>query len=107
MIRLLAVVSAFLALASAFALYSIKYDTRRLEARVQADERAIDKLQGDIAVLKAERAYLARPDRIEKLARGQGLDAIREHQYVHIERLGTTPSETASIGAAARTVAPK
>lgn len=107
MIRLLAVIAAFLALASAFVLYGIKYDTRRLEARVQADERTIEKLQGDIAVVKAERAYLARPDRIEKLARERGLGAIREHQYVHVERLQTAPSETASIGAAPRTVAPK
>lgn len=84
MLRMLCVVAAFLMLASAFALYSIKYDTRRLEAAVQKKERALEKLEADIAVLKAEKAYLARPERIEKLARRQGLEPIREQQYVEI-----------------------
>ena len=62
-----------LALASAFLLYGINYDTRLLEARVQGEERAIDEARNDIAVLKAERAHLGRPERIEPIARAQGL----------------------------------
>ena len=62
-----------LALASAFLLYGINYDTRQLEARVQGEERAIEEARNDIAVLKAERAHLGRPERIEPLARAQGL----------------------------------
>ena len=84
MLRMLSIVAAFMTLGAAFALYSLKYDTRRVEIAVQGKERALEKLEADIAILKAERAYLARPDRIEKMARKQGLGPIREQQYVEI-----------------------
>ncbi len=64
-----------LTLASAFLLYGINYDTRLMDQRLQEKERAIDKARSDIAVLKAERAHLARPERIEPLARALGLAA--------------------------------
>ena len=60
-------------LGSAFALYAINYDTRQLEQRVLMQERAAERALGDIAVLRAERAHLARPDRIEPLARSLGM----------------------------------
>ena len=73
-----------LALASAFLLYGINYDTRQLEARVQGDERAIDEARNDIAVLKAERAHLGTPgahraDRAgaRSAARGRAADSPR------------------------------
>jgi cell division protein FtsL len=87
-----------LALASAFALYAMKHDTRQLDARVQADERLLDRLENDIAVLKAERAHLARPDRIDKLARALGLEPISPRQYVRADELhydGATREHTA------------
>lgn len=68
------------ALVSAFALYGINYDTRQLERRVQTKERAIKKARRDIAILKAERAHLGRPERIEPLARAQGLRPATERQ---------------------------
>ena len=71
--RMLIVSSAFLALASAFLLYGLNYETRRVEANLQALERAADRAKTDISILKAERAHLARPERIESLARSQGL----------------------------------
>ena len=71
-------------LASAFALYAVKYDTRRLEARVQAQERALEKAESDVTVLVAERAHLARPERLEPLARLIGLAPISSTQYVRI-----------------------
>jgi cell division protein FtsL len=70
-----------LTLASAVALYAIKYDTRRLEARVQAQERALEKAESDVGVLTAERAHLARPDRLEPLARELGLGPVSSRQY--------------------------
>ena len=82
MLRLLSVAAMALTIASAFGLYQTKYDTRQLEAKLQAGERSIEKMEGDIAVLKAEKAYLARPERIEALARKQGLGPIAGHQYV-------------------------
>jgi cell division protein FtsL len=69
-----------LTLASAFVLYSSNYDTRQLEARVEQQERVIEKARGDIAVLKAERAHLGRPERIEPLARALGLGPASEQQ---------------------------
>ena len=66
-------------LASAFALYAVKYDTRRLEARVQAQERALEKAESDVTILVAERAHLARPERLEPLARLIGLAPIASH----------------------------
>jgi cell division protein FtsL len=74
--------SVFLAIASAFLLYGLNYDTRVVEARVQAAERAAEAARGDIAVLKAERAHLARPERIEPIARAQGLRPPSEQQFV-------------------------
>ncbi len=79
-----------LALASAFLLYGINYDTRLLEARMQGEERAIEEARNDIAVLKAERAHLGRPERIEPLARAQGLQPAFEHQ------LAASPEEAMS-----------
>lgn len=78
--RLHIFVALAIALASAFGLYGINYDTRQLERRVQAKERAIKKARSDIAVLKAERAHLGRPYRIVPLARAQGLRPATERQ---------------------------
>ena len=97
MLRMLSIVAAFMTLGAAFALYSLKYDTRRVEIAVQGKERALEKLEADIAILKAERAYLARPDRIEKMARKQGLGPIREQQYLS---RSARPSQTRCAGAA-------
>src|SRR5512145_679365 len=80
------------AVGSAFALYVLKYDTRRMEARVQALERTVEKLSGEIAALHAEHAHLARPERIEPLARALGLAPIGHGQYLRVE---TSPPKTA------------
>lgn len=76
----LTVSAAFLAISSAFLLYGLSYDTRQLEASVAAQERLAERARSDISVLKAERAHLARPDRIEPLARAQGLLPITDKQ---------------------------
>ena len=85
--RMIILGALILTIASAFVLYSSNYDTRQLEARVTEQERAIEKARSDIAVLKAERAHLGRPDRIEPLARGLGLGPASEQQ------LAATPDE--------------
>ena len=83
--RILTISAAFFALSSAFLLYGLNYDTRRLEARVQAQERSAEKARSDIAVLKADRAHLARPERIEPLARGLGLQPPTDKQLARDE----------------------
>ena len=75
-------------LAAAFALYAVKYDTRRLEVRVQAQERAQEKAESDVTVLTAERAHLARPERLEPLARLIGLAPITSTQYLRLDAKG-------------------
>lgn len=81
MVRLLAILAGLATILAATALHGLKHDTRRLESGVQAIERAIEKAESDIAALKAERAWLGRPERIDKLAREQGLEPIRPEQY--------------------------
>lgn len=100
MMRLLILLAVLGTIGSVFALYGIKYDTRQLERRVAAQQRALEKAGFDIAVLKSERAYLGRPDRIERLARELGLAPIEERQYVRL------PAEPASAIAPATKQAP-
>lgn len=85
--RLIILGALILTIASAFVLYSSNYDTRLFEARVAEQERAIDKARSDISVLKAERAHLGRPERIEPLARALGLGPATEQQ------LAATPED--------------
>lgn len=73
------------ALASTFALYAIKDGTRRLEARVQAQERTLERAENDVSVLTAERAHLARPERLEPLARKLGMTPVSGGQYLRVE----------------------
>ena len=81
--RLLNVTAFFFAITSALLLYGLNYDTRRLEAEVQAKERAAERARDDIAVLKAERGTLARPDRIDALAPQLGLAPPRVDQFAN------------------------
>jgi cell division protein FtsL len=74
--RILNAVAVLLALSSAFLLYGLNYDTRMVESRLQAREREAEGARADIAVLRAERAHLARPERIEPIARGLGLEPL-------------------------------
>ena len=80
--RLLNIAAMCFTIASAFLLYSLSYETRRLEAHVQAQERAAEKAKSDIAVLKAERSHLTRPERIDPLARQLGMISPRPDQLV-------------------------
>jgi cell division protein FtsL len=97
--RLLNVVSFCFAVASAFLLYSLNYETRRVEAEVQGKERAADKARSDIAILKAERSHLSRPNRIDTLARAQGLGPPRPEQLVTTgQRAAALESRPANSG---------
>jgi hypothetical protein len=79
-------------LASAIALYAVKNDTRRLETRVLAQERALERAKSDVTVLRAERAHLARPERLEAWARALGLVPIAAGQYLGLEPVGSDPA---------------
>ena len=93
--------SMLLALGSAFALYGIDYSTRRLETRVIGLERAASSAEAQINALKAERAHLARPERIEPLARQLGMAPPTVRQFVTIEQLAQDmPPPAAAAGPA-------
>lgn len=91
--RILNVAALLLALSSAFLLYGLNYDTRLIEQRLQARERQAEEARADIAVLKAERAHLARPERIEPLARRQGLEPLSAR---HLTPAGSSDIATGS-----------
>jgi cell division protein FtsL len=69
-------------LLSAFSLYAVSYQTRQISDANQFMERQAKQLDRDIAILRAERAYLMRPVRIEKLARKLGMRPVRGDQFV-------------------------
>lgn len=86
--RLLTLSAICLALSSAFLLYALNNETRLLEGQVQQQDRAAQTLRSDIAVLKAERAHLARPERIAPLARDMGLVPPGPAQLADAEAAG-------------------
>ncbi len=50
-------------------IYVIKVETWQLQREARKIERKVDKIEREISILRAEKAYLSRPERIEKLAR--------------------------------------
>lgn len=95
--RLLNITAFFFAITSALLLYGLNYETRRFEVEVQTKERSAARARDDIAVLKAERGHLARPDRIDALARQLGLLPPKAEQF----REGRVVSELDMDGAQA------
>ena len=74
-------------IAAAFGVTWIKHDTRRLEAKLQAQERQIEKAESDIAVLRAELGFLTRPERLDPLARKLlGLQPRQQRQIIDARR---------------------
>lgn len=80
--RVVGTVAAILAIACAYGLYAISISTRRIENEVHALERERDRLRAEVQVLRGDLAYHARPERIEPLARLQGLGPLRPDQSV-------------------------
>jgi cell division protein FtsL len=50
-------------------IYDMKFETRRLEARAQQLQRAIEDEKDNVALMRAEWSHVARPERVETLAR--------------------------------------
>jgi cell division protein FtsL len=84
-LRIINLTLMLLTLVGVVALYAIKYDARQLEARLQMQERDLEKLENHVAVLVAERAHLARPKALEPLARALGLTPIAPRQYLRLD----------------------
>jgi cell division protein FtsL len=80
--RIVLSLAVFTMLASAFALYAVNYETRKLAEDVRQKEQELETARRDIAILKAERAHLSRPERIGKHARALGLKPAQRSQFV-------------------------
>jgi cell division protein FtsL len=76
-----------LTLASAYVLYTESLETRRVSERVDRLEQARRNLESEIAALKAERAFLSRPTRIEPAARALGMRPATVEESVRVEDL--------------------
>jgi cell division protein FtsL len=88
MLRWLTTLTALATIVAAFCLTWIKHDTRRLEAKVQTQERQIEKAENDIAVLRAELGFLTRPERLDPLARTLlGLQPATSAQIIAVDQI--------------------
>mgnify|MGYP001319159538 FL=1 len=76
-----------LTIASAYCLYAESVTTRRLEAQVQMSDRQRERLENEIAVLRAERAYLSRPGRIEPAAHALGMRPPVAGDYIELSEI--------------------
>src|SRR3712207_3343075 len=50
-------------------IYDMKFETRRLEGKAQQLQRAIEDEKDNVALMRAEWSHVARPERVETLAR--------------------------------------
>ncbi|MEM1307705.1 MAG: cell division protein FtsL [Pseudomonadota bacterium] len=89
--RFLTVGLVLVTMLSAVVLYATTYRTRQIELELQAAEQKLEALVREVATLKAERAYLARPERISDAARALGMRPARGDQFVP----ATVPSAVA------------
>jgi cell division protein FtsL len=100
MMRALTIVGVIATFVSAIGLYWIKDTTRRLESEVQRQETEIERLKKAVAVSRAERAFLARPERIEQLARERlGMRPLTADQHIDLR---TVPLRAEAAGRGAR-----
>ena len=84
MLRTYSLLAIAVAVISAFALYTVGHQTRQLVQANKALESRRDALQRDIAILRAERAYLSRPERIKPLALKLGMRPLEAHQFIDL-----------------------
>ena len=86
MLRFVQALSIAAAIAAAVVLYVVSYSTRAMKGDVETAERRIEELTRELSVLRAERAYLGRPERLEIEARKLGMRPLEGRQ---IENVGT------------------
>ena len=107
MLRWLTGMIALATIVAAFGVTWIKHDTRRLEAKLQTQERQIEKAESDIAVLRAELGFLTRPERLDPLARKLlGLQPASSSQIMTADELprraGPVSSQQAPVTRSSR-----
>ncbi len=85
-----------LTLAAAYVLYAQSVETRRQAHYLVKLEKQHKLLAEEIAVLRAERAFLVRPKRIEAAARQLGMRPARRSDYLNIDQLNAPPPSASS-----------
>jgi hypothetical protein len=65
-------------------IYDMKFETRRLENRAQFLTRSIEDEKDNVALMRAEWSHVARPEQVEKLARGLlQLEPVKSAQVIN------------------------
>ena len=97
--RLLHVVSIGALVASAVYVYSVKYQTIYASEQIVKTRHLIDKERDAIAMLRAEFAFLTRPDRLQALADKQlDMQPLSLRQIVRADDLPEPAARVDSIG---------
>lgn len=90
----LAIIGVFVVVVMAVAVYRAKLGAEETQGEIDSLKAEATSIGKDIAVMKAEEAYLTRPDRIGPIARQQlGLEQATPRQYVAPEALSRTLGE--------------
>ena len=84
-------------------IYDMKFETRRLEDRAAQLTRAIEDERDNVALMRAEWSHVARPERVETLAREVlKLEPAKPEQLINhwdfVEVLARRPVPSASAG---------
>jgi len=88
MLRFITALSIAFTLIAAAGLYSVNYQTRALEHKLKTARDDLESLTREVETLKAERAFLARPERIEPIARNYGMQPARGEQFLQMGDAG-------------------
>ncbi|MDZ4759800.1 MAG: cell division protein FtsL [Alphaproteobacteria bacterium] len=84
----LAIIGGLVVVGLAVGVYRAKLGAQENEARIETLQGEIERASEEIAVLKAEEAYLTRPERIGPLARERlGLAPASPDQFTAVEML--------------------
>lgn len=76
-----------LTLTAAYVLYTESQETRRVSEQVDRQQQVQRSLEAEIAALKAERAFLSRPTRIEPAARALGMRPAASQDFARLDDL--------------------
>lgn len=102
MMRFINVVLITLVIGAATWTYTIKHDAEARLSEIRATEREIDTSRETIEMLKADWAYLTRPQRIKALSEQFSdqlqLDVTETHQIVQPDELPDAPVRDAAQG---------